>query len=187
MSRWLRLVAAFEMAGGAVGAVGSLYWLGHALANTVVPFGFLVSSLLFTGLFALCFMAGLYLWMGQRLGVLLSRWVQGLQVIQVGVGAFAFAFRSGLVTTLGGGSVGFNAEFFSVGSAWALGSYHASVAANLLNTSAGTPEVVDPETAFVVGLNLVAVVILVYLFRQRSIRTGPTETQKALREWFRRR
>lgn len=187
MSRWLRLVAVFEMAGGAVGAVGSLYWLGHALINTRVPFGFLASSLLFTVLFALSFIAGLYLWNGEKRGVVLSRWVQGLQVIQLGVGTFAFVFRSGLAIVLAGGSIGFNAELFSVGSGWALGSYHASVAAGLVNFGGGAPEAVDPAKAFAIGLNMVAVMILVYLFRQRSITTGPTETEKALKAWFRRR
>ncbi len=187
MSRWIRLVAVFEMAGGALGVVGSLYWLGHALINTRVPFGFLASSLLFIILFALSFFAGLYLWKGERQGVILSRWVQGLQVIQLGVGAFALTFRSGLVITLAGGSIGFNAELLSVGSGWALGSYHASFVASLVNFGAGTPEVVDPAKAFAVGVNIVAVVILVYLFRQRSIVTGPTEAEKALKAWFRRR
>ena len=187
MNVWLRLVAVFEMAGGAVGAVGSLYWLGHALTRAAMPFGFLVSSLLFTGLFALCFLAGLYLWQGDRRGIVLSRWVQGLQIIQLAIGTFAFAFRSGLVIVVAGGSVGFNAEFFSVGSAWAVGSYHASVAANLLNSGVAPSEAVDPERAFAIGLNIVAIVIFVYLFRQRSIPMGPTETERALRKWFRRR
>lgn len=187
MSGWLRLVAAFEMSGGAVGAVGSLYWLGHALTRTTVPFGFLVSSLLFTSLFALCFLAGLYLWKGERRGVVLSRWVQGLQVIQLGVGTFVFTFRSGLVIVLAGGSIGFNAELLSVGSSWALGSNHASVARNLLSFGVGMSEAVDPERAFAIGLNIVATVIFVYLFRQRSITMGPTATERALREWFRRR
>lgn len=187
LSRWLRLVAVLEMVGGAVGAVGSLYWLGHALTHTVVPFGFLASSILFTGLFALGFVAGLYLWKGERRGVVLSRWVQGLQIIQLGIGTFALALRSGLVIALAAGSFGFNAELFSVGSGWALGPYHASVAANLLYLGAGASEAADPEGAFVIGLNIVAIVILVYLFRQRSIPTGPTETERALRQWFRRR
>ncbi len=47
-----------------------------------------------------------------------------------------------------------------------------------------TSEAVDPDQAFAVGLNIVAIAMLVYLFRQRSIRMGPTETERMIREWF---
>lgn len=184
MSNWLRLVAAIEMIGGATGAIGTLYWLINAPTRAVGP---LLVSLLFIGLFAMSFLAGFYLWKGERRGIILSRWVQGLQIIHLWIGTFSFTLRSGLMIALAGGSFGFNAELFTVGSAWNLGLYNANIAFNLMSIRVGQSEVTDPESVFAAGVNIVAVVIIIYLFRQRSIPVGPTETERALRKWLHRR
>ena len=144
-----RTVAVFEMIGGLLGVVIILPSLGLqvvlVLSGVVGPVWLLV-SILFLILYLLCFVAGLLLWKKDARGVILSKLIQALQITQLTTAGFSYQFVAGFGVTLFIASTRLGIEF------------------QLPSLDVGRVSQSEP---FFLGVNIIALVILAYLFKGR--------------------
>ena len=150
----MKIIALFEMIGGAHGVLVNLIPTWEALYNYFTPIWPAV-HVFFLILYFLCFVAGLLLWKKHTLGITLSRIIQALQIPQFTIAGFSYLFTAGveftIVSSLGlESSTTFN---FVLGSQW-----------YCMLTPQSMP--------FSFGLNFVAGLILSYLLKGRPKRNN---------------
>ena len=142
-----RIVASFLLAGGLLGLVGSILALYHSVQRHQIPAG--ISGILSIGLFAWCIPTGVAVWRIKGSGL---RWAELLFAIQVPVftiARFSYEFSTflslrvmiGNTTHHIGGDIGSSSNL------------------NLLPRPLG----------FLFGINIVAVLVLLYLIRASRV------------------
>lgn len=142
MSRKIaKIIAIVEMLGGIVG-VATFFFLGISVFSNI-----LVASILsfFIALYILSFLSGLWLWKFTRRGIISSIIVQILQAPIISLPFLYYKFFAGLNLSIGVFQSKISANF-NLGSSWEL---------NIPNT----------DQAFGIGLNIIALIFLICLFR----------------------
>lgn len=146
-TRLNRVIAIWEVVGGFLGIIVSIWYL---FVNVVTPINLLIYAI-FIGLYVLSGVAGLFLWKNQRRGISWSILIQALQipVVTSPVLIYLFALPLAIVLMLYGvftgpeTSMGFHVQVLFLPD-WSL-------------RFGGT------EGQFVLGVNVVALICLVYL------------------------
>lgn len=151
-----RIISIYEMVGGVVGFGATIFLIFQILPQLLseeVPLSYQVLSvaILFyaIGGYLLSFFAGLFLWKQEKKGITLSIWSQIMQIPTFAIAGFSYLFVSGLEFFL------ITEGVYSMNFATYLGS-HWDISYN-------------PEGApFFIGINFIAIAILVYLMKERN-------------------
>lgn len=154
MVDWIRVIAAYEMIGGAIGVALTIFLTVayFALVPSMAIIGFI-----FLLLFLLSCYAGYLLWKDEPNGFNFSLIIQALQIFQFKIpGILAYSFVAGIKLPL----------IFEFDILNAKSSFETSIGfTSSFNFTIG-PE----DKVFLFGLNVVAVAALLYLFNARQKR-----------------
>jgi hypothetical protein len=151
----IKLIALLLILGGGAGLTIALW--ADAISTSTVHIGFIASAVV---LFAWSIWAGIDLWKGTRRGYIASKVLFALQIPFVTFPGFAYQFYIGSILSLSFNNtppakLGFD---FQLGSA-----INFQLSSEIEN--------------FVLGVNLIAVVALIYLMRLSRQSTGPDPLQ----------
>lgn len=141
-----KLIAAFEVIGGAIGIVMGiwpLFKMGSVEGPTADVVAYIAICIGFAILYALSLYAGLELWKEKRIGYKLSIFSQALQVPLVASNIVIYNFFSAISLSVLVSEFGPSIKFL-LGNSFSLGFFR-------------------PDVPFAFGLNLVALALLIYL------------------------
>ncbi len=146
MNKLTKVVAAFEVVGGAIGVVMGIWPLFKVqgaegtLESKVIYFAICIG---FSLLYALSIYAGVELWKQKRIGYVLSIWSQAIQIPLVASPYLIYNFFSAISLSVMMSQFGPSIKFL-IGNSFSLG-------------------LMRPDTPLVGGINLVALALLIYL------------------------
>jgi hypothetical protein len=147
-SRWgARVVASFLLAGGLLGLVGSAPGLYHSVQLRQVAAG--ISGILSIGLFAWCISTGISVWRIEASGLKRAKLLFAIQVPVFTVERFSYEFST----------------FFSL--RVMIGNTTRRIGANIGSSS--NLNLLPHPSGLLFGINIVAVLVLLYLIRASRI------------------
>ena len=154
-SKWSRIIAVYEMAGGIIG-LGLVIFLIPAILASLNVWMILISIFAVCG-YILSFVAGLFLWKKMEKGIILSIICQAIQIPRFIIGSFSYLFISGLEFII----------YFSLNNLLLKLKFNFSTYFGSHFDISYDP---DNSKYVLIGLNLVALTLFIYL--RRVFRNG---------------
>lgn len=157
MKKGIKIIGVYETLGGLVG-VGILLWVGlqgffdsRLGSILIVLFAFLM--------YILSIISGYLILKGRYFGLLLSRFIQVIQIPIFSIGGLSYLFVSGILLSV---------HLSSNGSNMAAGSNV------LLGSKFNITFPPQPDSTTIIGINIIALIAFLYLFKQTKDSLNPT-------------